>query len=361
MMKGVIVMPTLNVVTVYNQFGKRYFGTQLDFTFLQSIYEIDGEISQQIDKERVIYEKDGLLAHLEKKTAILLPPFILSARGKVIIKEDAWELPAENKLFVLHGQEKLLGFEAAVQYLKNKKEWAERESKFRVVKQLEKMIERLTMQPICLQIYLELSLEEERKFYSDINNERRGINPSLKIQYDQRNEFTILTRKVAKKMEYSMEIDQKVARIRDQSSALTSLSIMYKCTLAMWEGNLVGKEPEPKNLLFSLPMQEAQTERFYKVLLEVFPVHAYNRQKYVSGLAGIQIALAYTVFLLTKEYSLSYERAIQKLLALKVCCTWQHDDPLFTHLFNHTTGRIQNHHTKGAIQETARRFIANIT
>jgi DNA sulfur modification protein DndB len=350
-----------SVVNVFSQFGNRAFLTEMDFALLKSIYEIDVEISRKIDKERVRDERDWFLEHLENQTFILLAPLILSARGKVIIRVDGWDLPTGNKLFILGGQEKLLGLEAALLYLKSNKEWAEQERKTRVVKRVERMIERLNNLPITLQIYLELSLEQEWKYYCDIHTQRRTIHTGVKMQYDQRNEFTILTRIVAKKLEHSMEIDHKLARVRDESSALTSLSIMNKCTLALWEGDLVGKETKMNNRRFSNSKLEKLTEEFYKIWLDLFPAKGYNRQKYVSGLAGIQTALAYTVFLLTKDNHLSHENAIQRLLTLKSSCTWKHDDPLFSHLFDNTTGRIKKHHTKGSIQETARRFIARIT
>ncbi len=350
-----------NVVTVFSLFGNRVYFTQMDIELLKSIYDIDVEISRKIDKEKVRNERDWFLDHLKNQTLILLPPLVLSDRGKVIIREDSWELPSENKLFILSGQEKILGLEAALQYLKNKKEWAEQESKPRVVKRVERMIEKLYKLPITLQVYLEYSLEQEWKCYCNLNTQRRTIHAGVKMQYDQQNEFTIFTRRMAKKLEHRMEIDHKLARVRNESSALTSLSIMNKCTYAMWKGDLVAKETKMNNREISSSRQEGLTEEFYMVWLDIFPAKGYNRELYVSGLAGIQIALAYTVFLLTKDEHMPYHMAIQKLLTLKSSCTWKHSDPLFTHLFDNSTGRIKKHHTKGSIQETARRFIARIT
>jgi DNA sulfur modification protein DndB len=350
-----------NVVSVFSQFGNRTFLTQMDFALFKSLYEIDVEICREIEKERVMYEREWFLDYLENDRAILLAPFLLSARGNVLIHEDGWELRPENKLFILDGQEKLLGLESAFQYLKNEKEYAEQQKKPRVVKKIEHMMERVNQLSVSFQVYLELSLEEERKCYCDIDLQKRELHPGLKMQYDQRNEYIVLTRKVASKLEETMEIDHKLARVRDQSSALTSLSIMYKSVQAMWEGDLAGKETKMKNRLISIKTQERLTEKFYKGWSDLFPDHACNRQKYVTGLAGIQIALAYTVFLLTKDHHVSYENAIQKLQTLKLSCTWKHDDPLFHHLYDQTTGRIKHHHKRNSIQETARRMMTRIS
>jgi len=180
------------------------------------------------------------------------------------------------------------------------------------------------------------------------------------MQYEQRDAFTVLTRKVAEKFEQTMEIEQKLSRLTDQSSALTSLVIMRKCMLAMWEGDLVGKETRSSNRLLPMKALEGPTEEFYKTWLHLFPTGACNRKLYVSGLGGIQIALAYTVYLLSKDYKLTHRGAIQKLAILKSVCSWQHDDPLFTHLYDPTTRRIKNHGKKSALQETARQFITMI-
>jgi len=354
-------MKIKNAVPLFSQFGNQTFLTQIAYPLFKTLYEIDVEICREIDQEKVMYERDRFLDLLGNNRPILLAPFLLSARGNVIIHEGSWELRPENKLFLLDGQEKLLGLESAFEYLTNEKEDAEQQKKPRVGKKIERMIERVNQLSISMQVYLELSLEEERKCYCDMNFQRRELHPGILMQYDQRNEYTILTRKVAGHLEDTIEIDQKLARVRDQSSALTSLSIMHKCALAMWEGDLAGKEIKMKNSQVSNKTQEMLTEKFYKGWLDLFPRHACNRQKYVTGLAGIQIALAYTVFLLTKDHHVTYETAIQKLQTLKSSCTWKHDDPLFHHLYDQTTGRIKHHHKKSSIQQTARRMITRIS
>lgn len=123
----------------------------------------------------------------------------------------------------------------------------------------------------------------------------------------------------------------------------------------------MAKQSKPSNTLIPTETLERLTEEFYKVWLEMFPKKANNRQQYVSGLAGIQIALAYTVYVLMKEHRLPPQEAIHKLIKLKSSCTWEHRDPLFTHLFDTTTGRIKNHNKKSSIQKTARNFLMRMT
>jgi DNA sulfur modification protein DndB len=333
----------------------------MDFLSLTSVCEINQPLPWKIDMESVIAERDWFLTHVANKSRILLAPFTFSARECVKVNKGKGEFLPDKKMVILFGQEKILGLAAAVQFLQNKKDLAELEQKPRMVKLVEQALERLTTIPITMQVYLDLSLEAERKIYNDSHMGRRYVHAGEKMQYDQRCEFTVLTRKVAENIEEVMEIEQKLSRMMEQSTALTSLTIMQKCTLAMWEGDLDGHTVKVSNTLIPAETRERLTEEFYRVWLELFPEKAYNRQQYVSGLAGIQIALAYTVYLLTKEQRLPHRKAIHKLLKLKSSCTWEHHDPLFAHLFDPTTGRIKNHNKKCSIQKTARKFLMSLT
>jgi DNA sulfur modification protein DndB len=350
-----------NDVIVFNQFWKNVIFTQMGFGTLRALCEMNLPLYWEIDKDTVIAERDWFLAHVENKSRISLAPFTFSARNCEIVNKENWALHPNGKLVILTGQEKIMGLAAAVQFLQDKKDYAIKEKKPRMVKQVEQALERLTTIPIFMQIYFDLSIEEERMLYEVFHSERRCVHAGVRMQYDQRCEFAVLTRRVAERIEECMEIEQKLSRMMDQSTALTSLSIMHKCTLALWEGDLGGKTVKASNTLLPTATLEKRTEEFYKVWLELFPDRAWNRQEYVSGLAGIQIALAYTVFLLTKEHKLSHRKAIQKLRILKSTCTWSHHDPLFTHLFDLTTGRIKNHSKKCYIQKTARKFLLKIT
>lgn len=348
-------------VNAINQFGKDVLLIQMGLSNLLSICEMDLPLYWKIDKESIIAERDWFLTQVENKSVILLAPFIFSSRGCLIVSQNQWDLLPDEKLFILMGQERMLGLASAVQFLQAKKDAAEQEQKPRKVRRVEQELERLTTLSISMQIYLDLSLEEEKKLYHDLNVERRSVHSGGKMKYDHRSEFAVLTRRVAERIEEFMEVEQQLSRLMDQSSALTSLSVMHKCTLAMWEGDLDGKALQASNRLLPSETIVELSEEFYKAWQELFPVKASHRQQYVSGLSGIQIALAYTVYLLTKEQKLPHRKAIQKLTTLKSLCTWKHHDPLFSHLFDTTTGRIKNHSQKGSIKKTARKFLMKIT
>lgn len=91
--------------------------------------------------------------------------------------------------------------------------------------------------------------------------------------------------------------------------------------------------------------------------ISIFPKNMSDRHTYVSGLTGVQVALAYTVFLLVKDYGLTYPNAIENVRVLGKECSWEHRDPCFTHIYNTESAKIKYHSISTNIQLTANNFI----
>ncbi|MCM3585006.1 hypothetical protein M3182_04500 [Mesobacillus maritimus] len=344
----------------YKLFGNKVLVTQSDFASLKSVFEIDFNLHRNIDSERILIIRDWILTSVEQGQPLQIPPFLFSARGNCRVENEKWELKPDRKLFILDGEHTILAIAAAIQYFDRRKLQAEKKFKWREAKKVEHMAQALKTVPIGIQIYLDLSDEEEKKLMVDIKTDRRQLQSGVVMLNDQRNEYIILTRKMAKTLGQHMEIESKRSRLTDDSSSLTTLSIMYKCSVAMWEGDLNATENVSRKLVKAPYVMEGPTIAFYQTWLQLFPSHAYNREKFVSGLAVIQIALAYTVYLLNKDYHLSHQDAINKLKLLKPVCTWEHNDDLFGHLYDHSTGRIKNISKKTTIKQTANQFIKRI-
>lgn len=123
-------------------------------------------------------------------------------------------------------------------------------------------------------------------------------------------------------------VQLKAARALNSSSALTTF-VIRMLLITLFDG--VRSKPGEPN--FQYPQHEVEqiAETFYFKWLEIFPKYAHNRDKYVAGLSGIEIALALTVNHLMKERKISHLVAI-KLLTDK--CSWQHTDPIFEFLYS---------------------------
>jgi DNA sulfur modification protein DndB len=343
----------------YNQFGKKVMVTQLRFSTLEAIFEVDPEVQRKLDPKRRSEIREFILKALEEKD-FYFSPFVFSARGAIVKAAQGWELEPGSKLYILDGQHRASAMSSALSHLKSRKETAEESENQREASKIQGYIDKLRAYPVSMQVYLELSQKEERQLFTDINTERKEAHIGIIMQYDQRDRYTELTRNIASQLENEFEIEQKLSRLTNQNSAVTSLSIMRRCLIALFEGTLTFKKGNPDFQNCSESEVSTISLAFFRNWQGIFPRQMADRKRYVTGLTGIQIALAYTVFHLTKKYTITYQEAFQLLKLIGKHCTWKHDDPLFMHIYDAKKRKVKDHSSTTAIKKTAMTFISLI-
>jgi DNA sulfur modification protein DndB len=285
---------------------------------------------------------------------------VFSARGAIEKTSQGWSLIPGSKLYILDGQHRSSAMSSALSHLRSQKETAEELGNQSEANRIQVYIDKLRAYPVAMQVYLELSQKEERQLFTDINTERKEAHMGLIMQYDHRDAYAELTRNVASLLQDQFEIEQKLSRLTNQNSAITSLPIIRRCLIALFEGILTVKKGDPNFRDFTPTEVNTISQSFFEVWLELFPRKMADRKRFVTGLTGIQIALAYAIYQLTKNYSITHLEAIQQLKVLKRHCSWRHDDPLFTQLYDPTTRKIKNHSSTTAIGNLAMIFVAII-
>ena len=343
----------------YNQFGKEVLITQMGFSLLEAMFEVDPEVQRKLDPGRRSEIRDFILKSVEKDD-FYFSPFVFSARGAIQKSGESWMLQPGCKLYILDGMHRSAGLSSTISHLKSKKELAEETNMLELAEKYQSYLDKIRSYPVSMQIYLNLSKQEERQLFTDINTERREAHVGMIMQYDHRDFYTNLARNIAKNLTHWFEIEQKLSRISKQSSALTSLAIIRKCLLALFEGDLKGKYTEPSGRYIETETMEEAAQAFFEMWSRIFPKQPADRKKYVSGLSGIQIALAYTVFQLVKTHHHSFPEAIQQLARLKKHCSWKHTDPLFIKLYDPALRKIKNHSSIKSIENTANEFMSFI-
>lgn len=339
----------------YRQFGHEVFFTTLRLKTLLAIFEVDANVQRELDPQRKLEIRTFILNNVERGSTFQFMPFIFSARNQIQKDEQGHFLSPGAKLFIIDGQHRNLALEAAIIMLKsalNAIEFIKHEEK---IAKLKAQIEQLENFPITLQIYLDLTEKQERQMFSDVNTERKEANPGQLLQYDHRDAYSIMTRELAQRLQKHMDIELYASRVVNSSSALTSLVMMKRCLVALFDGLHVQKAGE---VTFQYPQQEVEqiAEAFFLKWLEIFPKRAHRRTEFVTGLTGIQIALAHTVYHLTKERNISHLEAINLLSHLKNI-SWQHTDPIFEFLYSHEKRCIAGHSSSTAIRKIKNEFL----
>lgn len=339
----------------YNQFGHDIFFTQLNLKTLLALFDVDSNVQRELDPQRKIEIRTFILENVEQGRDFQFTPFVFDARGELKQDEQGFYITEGSKLYISDGQHRTFGLDDALTQLKNAYNAAlfvKNEEKITKTKEQIKYLENFK---VTMQIYLGLDVKQSRQLFSDLNTERREAHPGQLLQYDHRDAYSILTRKLAEKLQGQIDIELKASRVVNSSASLTTLVMMKRCIVALFDGLYVQRAN--KNT-FSYPQHEVEqiAETFFLKWLQIFPKKAHKRSEYVTGLTGIQVALALTVYQLTKDQKLSYQEAIEQLTHLKQC-SWRHADPMFHFLYSQEKNSLIGHSSSYAIRRLKDTFL----
>ncbi|MEG0472908.1 MAG: DNA sulfur modification protein DndB [Solibacillus sp.] len=339
----------------YKQFGHELFFTQMSLKTLFAIVDVDANVQRELDIQRRHEIRAFIVSNLEQGHDFYFSPFVFSARGEVVQDGQGYYLTPGSKLFISDGQNRYFALESALVMLKNSLSAAEYIRNEEKIIELKEQIKFLENFPIAMQIYLQLNVKQDRQLFTDLNTERREAHPGQLLQYDHRDTYSILTRKIAQNLKDKMDIEIKSARALNGSSSITTLVMMKRCLIALFDGTYSPKSGEPN---FQYPQHEVEhiAETFFLKWLEIFPKHAHNRLQYVAGLTGIQIALALTVNHLMKERRISHLEAIELLSNLEKF-SWLHTEPIFEFLYSQDKQCISGHSSSYAIKRLKNEFV----
>lgn len=337
-------------------FGHDVLYTQMRFSTLEAIFEIDYEVQRQLDFARRQEIRNFIVEAIMNGMPLYFSPFVFSARGQIEQQGDEFVLTPGSKLYILDGMHRSKALSSAINFLMSELESLERFAQHDELRKYQSYIHSLKNYPITLQIYLNLNTQQERQAFSDQNSRRREAHSGQLLKFDQRDTYNQFTRKVANALQHQLDIEMNASRIGIHSSSVTSLTTMKKCLLALFEGVVGGNQQHTKPIIQETQYKEI-AQAFFEAWLQLFPKQMHNRQKYACGHSGIQIALAQTVFLLTRQHGITHLQAIERLKQLSNICTWDIDHPMFAHLYSPTKKTIERASTSTAIKKTTMQFI----
>lgn len=345
----------------FEQFGHELLVTEMPFKYLQSIFEVDSHVQRELDHRRRNAIKEYILNTVHEET-FYFSPFVYSARRCLVREGDGWEIKPGSKLMILEGQHRSSALTSALRHLYVKKEALEEmpQGKQEEISSIDRAIQKLENFTVTMQIYLNLTTQDERQLFTDINTERKNAHSGLIMKYDQREQYVILVRNIANKLQHLLEIETELSRLSAQNSSITSLVIMRRCLLALFEGILTHKDGQPKLSYCNEEEMEPIAYKFFKVWAELFPKQGGNRFRYACGLSGVQIALAFVIYQLVSAHGYTYFQAIDELKKIKNVTTWKHNDSLFAPFYDQRKKRLNNHSTQQTIIKLTNTFLASL-
>ncbi|NCT39644.1 DGQHR domain-containing protein [Bacillus sp. EB93] len=269
------------------QFNHQVISIQCTVNEVLKFLEIDQDVQRESDENKISSIKKYIQYGLEGND-IYFPPLIFSARGQGIYEEDQlqYRLLFGEKLVILDGQHRIKAFEILKRQLQSQNDLLS--------------LEKVNNFPLTIQVFVDLSIEQERQLFTDINSNSSPVNNTLLIMYKENDLYGQLVKDIVYHHPTISE-DLFEIRLKTTRSKLLTAATLYLIALALNDGGL------NKNYRKTINKQnynkyKLKTENFLTLLRKYAPIDALDRDKYVIYFPNVTLGIAKFIHTVSKEY-----------------------------------------------------------
>ncbi|MED3813413.1 DNA sulfur modification protein DndB [Priestia megaterium] len=297
------------------QFTHNVISIQCTVNDILKFLEIKREVQREVDHKKISSIKKYIQYGLDGND-IYFPPLIFSARNQGLYDEEVYEykLSLDERLIILDGQHRIEAFKQLKRTLEARNDNIN--------------LEKVNDFPLTIQIYEDLTLDQERQLFTDINSNASVVNNSLLIMYKEGDLYARLVREIVYKHPTIPE-DLFETRLRNTRSKLMTAYTLYLVALALNDGAYNRDQRKTINEN-NFPTYKQNTEDFLTLLRKYAPVDAFDRDKYAIFYPNVMIAIAKYVHECqkrqpNKDMEVFFEKVISKI-------NWSHKNKQFSSL-----------------------------
>ncbi|MBE5397289.1 DGQHR domain-containing protein [Brevibacillus borstelensis] len=255
--------------------------TQMTIRDILQIYALDSDVNRDLNSNRI----PSIVKYLENSNTspgIYFPSFVFSYRHDLNNRynKEKFQLEIKNdeKMIVIDGQHRISALKKFVGSIDNDSE--------RNLFQLNN---------VTVQIYFGLSIEEERKLFSDINSNAKRVSTSLVTLYDTRDILNVLVKELYKSCSAlnlaGIELNKnKVVRPGNTSFSNGVRLKKFITFLLFGKRALNSKEEQQVRLQYDEIL--SSLIKFFNVFFSVLPSVPGDVDKYLLGHEALQNAIA---------------------------------------------------------------------
>lgn len=266
---------------INNSYEKGIMSTQIRVKDILDIYEIDKTINRDLGAHR-LPALTKYFDSIETEIGIFLPSIVLSFHGdlsnydphsnKLIISRD-------EKLAVIDGQHRIKGIENFV----NK-------SGIDAFKK-----EQILNSFLTVQIYFGLSIDDERKLFTDINSNAKMVSRSLTTKYDTRDILNVLVKELYHSSDalQTVKVEFNKSRIMrpGNTSFITSVRLKNFISYLLF-GKKAASQKNEKQVKEQYDEIFSFFNKLFTILFSTLPSNPGNVLDYVLGHEPVQNAIA---------------------------------------------------------------------
>lgn len=257
-----------------NQFKKVVYAAQTDVQTLLKFFEIDPDVQRDLNHERI----GGIVRYIHNSLRsedqnLYFPPFILSARkkGKFIENESLFKLKTNDKLYVLDGQHRLKALQEANSLIEDPT-----------------ITQKLREFPVTLQIYADLTQEQEQQLFSDVNSKATRVGANLIKVYSQNDPTAGVMREIVYGHPTISSREFEMRRNQTRTKLMTGLNV-YKIIAMLDSGREI---PNNENYKIKGERIKQTTMYFLECLMNSAPINAYDRKSSIYLNQGVLLGIA---------------------------------------------------------------------
>lgn len=276
-----------------NQFGKDVITAQAQLIDIILVFDIDRNVQRSLNSNQVSSIMKYILDRLKSGISpIYFPPFIFSSRGygEYAEGDSQYKLNLDDKIVVLDGQHRLEAFRSLDAILKDSDSREEQQ-----------IYEKLKRIPLTLQIYTDLTLEQEQQLFTDINAKNTRVSANLIKYYDEYNITSKLMRDIIKNHPSIAYEEFEVRKNTTLIKLMTGL-VVYKLIALFDSGRIINNQTE-----YTFPSEKkeelrAKVETFLTLLVKYRPSpEVYDRNKYIYLNKSVILGIGKTVYGINQE------------------------------------------------------------
>ncbi|KXH86971.1 hypothetical protein AU377_13330 [Sporosarcina sp. HYO08] len=293
------------------QFNQEVITVQCKVNDILKFLEIDRRVQRELDENKVASIGQYIQYGLDGND-IYFSPLIFSARGKGEYNDvrHEYKLNMDERLVILDGQHRIKAFE----YLKKRIEASGGK---------DEIYQSLLNFPMTIQIFADLSLEQERQLFTDINTKSSQVNNTLLVMYKKDDLFGKLVQDVVENLPQEDLIE---CRAKTTRTKLMTASTLYSVAKAVNSGVYSRRSRVDINTQ-NYHLFKRRTESFISLLRKYAPLDALNRDKYIIMSSNIIVAIAKFIYEAQKKYPEVGMEDLFKNIVSKV--DWSHKNDEF--------------------------------
>lgn len=312
-----------------NHFGKDILSLQCKANELIKFFEIDGDVQRELIDYHVADIQKYIQYGMEGKN-IYFPPIILSARGRGTYDKDLQEyrLRFDEKLTMLDGQHRIKAFESIMKRLS-----------IRTDAQSQAQLSYVSNFPFSVQIFMDITNEEEKQLFTDVNTKASKVSNTLLIMYKSDDLCSQLVKDI---IENHPTIPEDMFEVRSKytKTKFMTAATLHNIIVTLNDRLLHTQRADSKITEETYHIYKEKTVEFLDLLNTYFSFNLHGRSQSIIYIPKVLSGLAFFIAdALEKDPTTTMEKLFEEYIK-KI--DWSHNNRDFEKIgltYNPNTGR----------------------